>query len=161
MKKINLSELNFSNLIKKGALLTAGTIDDCNAMTIGWASFGYIWRKEFVSCYVKPNRYTYKYMEDNDFFTISFFDDCYSDLLNYFGTVSGRDEDKIKKSGLSIFSQDNGLFYKESKITILCRKMYYQDLDKKVIEDSIISKYYEKESPHRVYYGEVVSVYQK
>ena len=91
----------------------------------------------------------------------SFFDDCYSDLLNYFGTVSGRDEDKIKKSGLSIFSQDNGLFYKESKITILCRKMYYQDLDKKVIEDSIISKYYEKESPHRVYYGEVVSVYQK
>ena len=45
-------------------LVTAGTIDDFNSMTIAWGMLGSIWseptkRRSLVTIYVKPIRHTF------------------------------------------------------------------------------------------------------
>ena len=47
------------------ALVTAGTLEDFNTMTIGWGSMGTIWGpphrgKQVLTVYVSPARYTHK-----------------------------------------------------------------------------------------------------
>ena len=49
-------------------LLTSGdySTSHYNAMTIGWGSIGYIWRRPFIQVVVRPTRYTYEFMEKYD-----------------------------------------------------------------------------------------------
>ena len=52
------------------ALVTAGTIDDYNTMTIAWGSMGTIWGpphkgKPILTVYVSPARYTQSFLEEN------------------------------------------------------------------------------------------------
>ena len=51
--------------------------------------------------YVRPSRHTYNYMEKNNYFTVSFYDDEYKKALGYLGTKSGRDTDKVKDVGFT------------------------------------------------------------
>ena len=56
-------------------LLTSGDLGShqFNAMTIGWGSIGYIWRRPFIQVVVRPTRYTYQFMEKYDSFTVCAF----------------------------------------------------------------------------------------
>ena len=71
------NDLNIDNMIEEGCLITAGNINDYNTMTIGWGMKGIIWRRKTFIAYVKPCRYTYEFMEKNDYFTISFYEKDY------------------------------------------------------------------------------------
>ena len=62
----------FSLFDKKWALLSAGTKDDHNTMTISWGGMGTLWNKPVVTVYVKPIRFTHKFMNENEYFTVSF-----------------------------------------------------------------------------------------
>ena len=62
----------FAQFDKKWALLCAGTKEKHNTMTISWGGMGTLWSKPVVTVYVKPCRYTYGFMNDNDYFTVSF-----------------------------------------------------------------------------------------
>ena len=53
------------------ALVTAGTPEHYNSMTISWGSMGTIWNKPVVSVYVRPDRYTWRFLKENDTFTVS------------------------------------------------------------------------------------------
>ena len=60
------------------ALVTAGTPEDYNTMTISWGSLGTIWASlcngpAIAAIYTKPSRYTFNYLEKSDYYTISFF----------------------------------------------------------------------------------------
>ena len=79
------------------ALLTAGNKESYNTMTISWGGLGTLWSKPTATVYVKPVRYTYKFMEANDYFTISFFSEKYRDALTLLGTKSGKDGDKVMR----------------------------------------------------------------
>ena len=98
--------MNFSTDIltlfdKKWALVTAGDISDFNAMTISWGGMGTLWGKPVATVYVKPVRYTHEFMENNDYFTISFFEEEYRGALKVMGTKSGRDCNKVEESRLT------------------------------------------------------------
>ncbi|MBR2683498.1 MAG: hypothetical protein IKE22_09565, partial [Atopobiaceae bacterium] len=41
------------------ALVTAGTEDAWNTMTIGWGTIGTVWGKPILMVMVRPQRYTY------------------------------------------------------------------------------------------------------
>ena len=62
----------FAQFDKKWALLCAGTKEKHNTMTISWGGMGTLWSKPVVTVYVKPCRYTYGFMNENDYFTVSF-----------------------------------------------------------------------------------------
>jgi len=71
----NLKEINLAPLYiidQEWALLTVGKKEKFNAMTISWGGLGTIWNKPIVTVYVKPIRYTYELMENNDYFTVSY-----------------------------------------------------------------------------------------
>ena len=62
-----ISNNRIDEMIKSGCLLTSGPIENFNTMAIGWGMIGTIWRKKTFIVYVKPCRYTYEFMENNDY----------------------------------------------------------------------------------------------
>ena len=152
-------EKNFELFYKEWALVTAGTEQDCNTMTIGWGGLGTLWSKPVCTVYVKPCRHTHGYLEHNDYFTVSFFPSRYRDALKLLGTKSGRDGDKIGESGLTVQPLEEGtVTFREASCTLVCRKIYRQDMDTAAMPADVVEKYYTEEAAHTVFVGEVVRV---
>ena len=144
---------------KKWALVTAGDISDFNAMTISWGAMGTLWNKPVCTVYVKPVRYTHDFMEDNDYFTVSFFEEEYRDALKILGTKSGRDGDKMAETKLTpVRIGENVVGYVQAFRTLVCRKIYRQDLELAPMPEAVRETYYEKEAPHTMYVGEIVGI---
>ena len=57
MANIELNVEAFSQFNRKWALLAAGSMGDCNAMTVSWGGMGTIWNKPVVTVYVRHSRY--------------------------------------------------------------------------------------------------------
>ena len=151
MNKIN----PFEKFNKEWALVTAGNKDKFNSMTISWGSMGTLWFKNVVTIYVRPERYTFDFLKDSDYFTVSFYDEKYKDRLIMFGRCSGRDVDKVSESGFSPLFLDKGITYKEAKETIVLKKIYMQKLDKKLLS-SDMDCYSDGGSEHYMIIGEVI-----
>ena len=59
------------------ALVTAGTPDGYNTMTVSWGGLGTLWGKSVAAVYVRPNRHTFGYLENIEYFTVSFYPEEY------------------------------------------------------------------------------------
>ena len=94
-----LEENVFSLFDDQWTLITAGTPEHCNTMTASWGGLGVLWHKNVATIYVRPQRYTYEFLETSEFFTLSFFDEAWRQQLSYCGTVSGREADKVASCG--------------------------------------------------------------
>lgn len=141
------------------ALLTAGTMDAHNAMTISWGGLGCLWNQSVATVYVRHSRYTYEFMENNDCFTVSFYPDECRDALKLLGTLSGRDTDKITRAGLTPVAMGDSVTFAQAKITLLCRKVYHQDMTAENIDPELYARFYEPgEQPHRLYIGKVLEI---
>jgi flavin reductase (DIM6/NTAB) family NADH-FMN oxidoreductase RutF len=141
-------------------LLSAGNLHAFNTMTASWGGMGVLWNKPVVFCFVRPQRYTYKFMELNEFFTMSFFDESHRETLNFCGKASGRQADKIKATGLKPFESPAGsIFYKQSKLMLECRKLYFSDIIPENFLVETINKNYPKKDYHRMYIGEITSCF--
>ena len=57
-------------------------------MTASWGGLGVLWRKPVATIYVRPQRYTYTFLEENPYFTLSFFGPQWKKQLAYCGAVS-------------------------------------------------------------------------
>ena len=161
LKNFNLAPLY--DIDQEWAVLTAGDIQKFNAMTISWGGLGTIWNKPVVTVYVRPNRYTYEFMESNEYFTISFFDEEYRNDLSILGSKSGRNIDKVSLTKLTPEFINKAITFKESKLTIICKKIYFQDLDINNIDSSSIpqkeiDRLYNSDPMHRMYIGEVIDI---
>ena len=91
----------FRKFDKQWALVTAGTPEHYNTMTISWGGLGTLWRRPVATVYVKKNRYTFEFMEQSDYFTVSFYPDEQRRTLSLLGSTSGRDGDKVAAAGLT------------------------------------------------------------
>ena len=159
LKNFNLAP--FYTLDKKWAILTCGEKDKYNSMTISWGGFGTLWHKPVVTIYVRPNRYTYEFMENYEYYTISFYDDVYKSDLTLLGTKSGRDINKVELTNLTPEFLNNGISFKEAILTIVCKKIYFQDLNIENVPKSEVDKFYNKEPLHRMFIGEVIDIIDK
>ena len=140
------------------ALVTAGTPDGFNTMTISWGGMGTIWSMPVVTVYVKPIRYTHEFLERFDFFTVSFYPEKYRKDLEILGSKSGRDGDKVALTSLTPVPFGESVTFAEAEQSILCRKIYRQDLDINAIPKEKIQKYYLTEAPHTMYIGKVEEI---
>lgn len=143
-------------------LFTAGYVSNFNTMTASWGTMGILWGKPVVTCYIRPTRHTYEFIERSDIFTLSFLKDNNRKILNYCGSKSGRDTDKISDTGLKpLILNNNGISFEQARLIIECRKIYIDDLNPElIIPDDIDSKIYQNKDYHRIYYGEIVGVYK-
>ena len=140
------------------ALVTAGTPEKFNTMTVSWGGLGTLWGKSVVTVYIKPVRYTYEFMEKGELFTVSFFGEEHRRDLELLGTVSGRDGNKLKKTSLTPVECGGAVTFEEAKTTLLCRKLYWQDLDPERIPLAAMRTFYKTEPPHRMYIAELVDI---
>ena len=151
----------FSLFDRKWALLSAGTEDDFNTMTISWGGLGTIWNKPVATVYVRTSRYTHEFMDRNDYFTVSFYPGELKKTLGVLGTKSGRDTDKMHDSGLTPVRARESVSFSEAEVTLVCRKLFTQPMPVERIPQDIVGTFYCNDAPHDMYIGEVVSVIRK
>ena len=74
-----------------------------NAMTVAWIA-NICHTPPSVVVAIRPSRYTYELIEQKGYFVVNIpgVDNVWA--TDYFGSVSGRDEDKFEKSGLTTIS---------------------------------------------------------
>ena len=164
MKEINIRDIKKSaaELISDGwGLVTAGTEEKFNTMTVSWGGLGEIWGKDAVFIFIRPQRYTYEFIEKEEFFTLSFYGNEYKDALKICGTQSGRNTDKVAAAGLTPLFVDNTVSFEQAEYTLVCRKMASQFIDPKGFIDEAIDKNYSAGDYHKVYIAEIVKVYAK
>lgn len=143
-------------------LLTCGDFASgkFNTMTVAWGSMGVMWFKPFVQVVVRPTRYTYEFMEQYESFTLSALGDDHRKALQFMGSHSGRDTDKIAETGLTPIASSAVAApgYDEAELIIECRKTYWQDMDPSQFVDPSIEQHYPEKDYHRIYFGQVLGV---
>lgn len=164
-KKINPTDISdnvFKMLNQDWTLITAGDEEKSNAMTASWGGLGILWNHPVATIYVRPQRYTYKFIEEQDTFSLSFFHGEKRSELSYMGSHSGKNADKYAESGLHPIMLDNTPCIEEASLVLICKKLYHHDIDPSLFEDDKECKQnYPGNDYHRMYIGEIISVYQK
>lgn len=170
MKKVNFEELNFNaytKIAKEWMLVTAGNSkENYNTMTASWGQLGSLWGhgggKQVATCYVRPQRYTKKFVDNNEYFSLSFFSEEYKKDLGYLGTVSGKDEDKVSKTKLTPIFDDKAAYFAQADMVLICKKLYAQELKEECFTDiETLNDAYPLRDFHTMYVGEIVCVYVK
>ena len=152
----------FSLIGDKWMLITAGDAERCNTMTASWGGVGVLWQVPVATCYVRPQRYTKQFLDEQEYFTLTFFGEEYRDALKLCGTKSGRDVDKVKECGFTVKTAQGGApYFEEAELVIVCRKRYAQDFDPAAIPADVKEKQYPNQDYHTMYIGEIVEVLSK
>lgn len=142
-------------------LITAGNSAQCNTMTASYGGLGILFGKPVAHIYVRPERYTYEFLEKNEYFSLSFFTEKYRKELLYCGKVSGRNENKIKACGLNLlYSPEQAPYFEEARLTMICKKIYVQDLSRDLLmDDKLREAVYHNGGDHRMYVGEILDIF--
>ena len=163
--EINVSEIEFSpfKLIGKDwCLVGAGNENAFNMMTASWGGVGVLWNKNVATIYIRPQRYTKKFIDSCDYFTLSFFSEEYKNALKLCGTVSGKDVDKAKETGLTPVFKDGSVMFEQAKLTLVCKKLYVQQMTpESFLDKSALENFYQQNDFHWVYVGEILKAYEK
>lgn len=151
----------FQTIGKEWMLVTAGNQDRVNTMTASWGGFGVMYGKDVVFAVIRPQRYTKEFIDQEETFSLSFLDKSYKDTMNYLGSVSGRTEDKIEKSGLSLAYENDTPYFTEANLVFLCKKLVKQPLEgDSLLLENLDSTYYPNKDYHVLYIAEIVKTLQ-
>lgn len=142
--------------------LAVGSKGDMNAMTISWGGMGELWGRPVVTVYVSSSRYTYSFMERNDYFTVTAFPETMRNALIYIGRHSGRDGDKLAPAGLTAeYTALGNPVFKEARLAIECRIIYKAPFDAEKMDKDVRHVYDKGMGIHTMYIGEIVNVWTK
>lgn len=130
-----------------------------NVMAIGWGTTGIIWRRPIFIVLVRPSRYTYRLIEESGEFTVNIVPPGLKEVVQYCGTVSGRDYDKFKEKQLTAIpsAKVKTPILKEGILHFECQVVHKNDLVSSEIAKPIISQFYPKGDFHRVFFGEILA----
>lgn len=164
--EISTKELNenpFKLIGKDWMLITAqNNHGDVNTMTASWGGIGVMWAKDVAYIVVRPQRYTKEFIDETNRFSLSFFAEEYRDKLKYFGTVSGRDEDKIVSSGLSVIYDNKIPYFEDARLSIFCKTLYKQNMKKDCfVDEKLINLWFPNSDYHTLYIAEIEKVLVK
>lgn len=146
----------FKSISKDWLLVTSGNEEKFNTMTVSWGGLGFIWNKNVAFTFIRPQRYTFEFMEKNEYYTLSFLGCEDKDILKYCGKFSGRDVDKIKETGLVPIFENDYTYFDQSKLVFVCNKIYTDNIDPKNFLVEEIEKNYPQKDYHKIFVGEIV-----
>ena len=122
----------YKMLSENWMLITAGNDAQYNMMTASWGGLGHMYNKPVAFCFI-----------------------------NYCGTNSGRDKDKVKEAGLTPITTPSGSkAFSEAWMIIECRKMVSQSLIPEALHDSQAKEKWGTQL-HKMYIGEILNVWVK
>lgn len=159
-KEVNIKDLK-ENFIKDIAdewmLISAGNRDKYNMMTASWGFMGEMWGADTAIAMVRPQRYTMELINENDYFSLSFYGDN-KDIHKICGKMSGRDTDKQKLTGLTPVFESGTVYFSQARLVIICRKQYCAPLQADGFCDrEVLSKNYNNDL-HNMIFGKIEKV---
>lgn len=166
MKEISYKELNINPITKIAdewvALVTGKSGDKINAMTLSWGEIGSLWEHSsgmpVVTIYVRPQRFSKILLDQEEYFTLCFFDNKKKELA-YLGSHSGRNEDKIAKVGFHNVILKDYSYIEEASLVLVCKKIYRQTLKEECfIDKNIIEDCYPNKDFHDMYIAKIEKV---
>lgn len=167
MKKISIETLN-DNFIeaigKEWMLISAGNKDCFNVMTASWGCIGWLWNKPVAVIFVRPERFTHEFIENNDIVTLSFLgkEANMRSIYNFCGSKSGRDYDKVEATGLvPVETECGSVTFAQARLTLECEKLYKDNFKPECFVSQEINKWYGGSNGgyHDVYIMEIKNVY--
>lgn len=157
----DFSENAFNLIGNDWMLITAEKDGKVNTMTASWGGIGIMWNKKVAYIFIRPQRYTKEFVDAGEKLSISILPSEYKKTLSYLGTVSGRDEDKIAQSGLTVEHVEEVPYFKEGRLTFICKKLYAQYLQEDCfIEKENITKWYPNKDYHMMYVVEIEKIFE-
>ena len=153
----------FDLIGKDWMLITANGFDEqgekaVNTMTASWGGMGYLWNRPVAFCFVRPQRYTYRFTEQAERFSLCFFGEKYREALRLCGTKSGRSLDKFKAAGLTPEEHEGVPVIGEARLTLICRKLYADTLEKEAFCVPELLQNYTAGDYHRMYIVEIEQI---
>ncbi|MBR2177479.1 MAG: flavin reductase [Clostridia bacterium] len=164
-KEINVRELDgnfFTKIGKEWMLITAGDEEKFNTMTASWGGIGILWGTNVTFTFIRQSRYTYEFVDNNPYYTLSFFGGNLMKELTYCGKNSGRDVDKIKETGLTPVFDAEAPYFEQAELVLVCRKLHKQTISPEgFIDKKPLETFYSDKDWHEAFVGEIVKVLKK
>jgi flavin reductase (DIM6/NTAB) family NADH-FMN oxidoreductase RutF len=164
-KEINPKDLEMKPIEKisdEWMLISAGNKEKFNTMTASWGLVGEMWNKPVTLCAIRPQRYTLEFVENEDYYTLSFFGKGYRKELGICGSKSGRDIDKVKETGFTPIFDDKGIYFEEAEVVLFCKKLYVGEFSpEKFLDSKLCADNYPNEDYHKVFIGEIEKAFVK
>lgn len=167
MKKIKAEELTrnaFQMIGTDWLLLTAKSGETVNTMTASWGGVGIMWGKPVAYVFIRPQRFTKTLIDAEKEFSISIMNDSYRDKLRYFGTKSGRDENKVANSGLALAEEHGVPYYADAEIAMIAKKLYVQPMSGDNLTEEgawVNERWYPGHDWHHMYVVELTDILVK
>ena len=162
-KKIKAKEMS-GNIIKMIAdewmLVASGDETAYNMMTASWGGIGEMWGRDVATTVIRPQRYTRKFLDAHDHFTLSFYGDD-KKIHSVCGKESGRDVDKTAKTGLKPVFENGAVWFEQARLVIVCKKIFTQKMSPDGIIGEKIKDFYPENDYHILYVGEILKVLTK
>ncbi|MFI3318761.1 MAG: flavin reductase family protein [Rikenellaceae bacterium] len=162
---LSLSENVIDIIGKQWMLVSAGDRERFNTMTASWGTIGFYSNEPVVTIFIRPERYTYEFIESSDRFTLTVLEEGYRQALTTLGKLSGRDCDKISQAGLTPqFTESGNPTFAEAKIVFECRKIFAQDMtEESFVEHACYEKWYGPGhgNLHKIYMGVIEACWVK
>ena len=159
IKATEIKENGIDLLANQWGLVTAGTEDSYNTMTVSWGAIGELWGRDCATIYIRPQRYTREFIDSNDYFTLSFYPPELKSIHSVCGSKSGRDCNKTEATGLTPVFDREAPYFEEAKLVLVCKKMAVSKMEPtQFLDDTIDSKWYPEKDYHYVYYGAIEKV---
>lgn len=148
--------------IKDGAFLTVKSGEAMNTMTIGWATFGVIWRRPILMVAVRCSRHTFGIIEAAGDFTVTLPAGDMHEETAFCGSKSGRDVDKFRKCNLETIAgrQVATPVIKTPGRHYECKIIYKSAMDPAHFDKGCDAAFYPEKDYHTLYFGEIMACYE-
>lgn len=155
----NLEMNPFTSIGKDWMLITADAQDRVNTMTASWGGVGVLWGENIVHAYIRPQRYTKLFVDNNDCFSLSFFNG-YKKELGVLGSVSGKDSNKIQDVDFRVTYLDGVPTFEEASVVFIVEKVYEDTIKPECFLDSNLdNKWYPEKDYHTHYIARIKEIY--
>ena len=159
LKPEELKENPFDLIGRQWMLITAGDEKKCNTMTASWGGVGIMWGRPTATAYIRDSRFTKEFVDNSEYFTLSFFEEAFRPALSLCGKVSGRDTDKMKDAGLTPYYVDGTVALEEARLILVCRKVSHQRMGEENFDSTDhLEKWYPDRDMHTMYIAEVTQI---
>lgn len=160
IKTTELKENPFDLVGAQWLLVTAAKEDgSCNTMTASWGGLGVMWGKDVAFIVIRPQRYTKEFIDESDTLSLSVLPKGRMQDYAYLGRVSGRDENKIEKTGLTVAYDEKTPYFEDSRLVLICRKLFAQPYTPDAFLDkTLLDRWYPEADYHTMYICEIQKV---
>ena len=159
MKEIKIEELlNYIHPLKGEnsniSIALASSSKGSNGLTLGWSEYGILWGKPMATIYIHKDRYSKVIFDEAEYCSI-----CYTDnteMIKYFGSVSGKDEDKVGKYK-DYIETDKAPYLTNSKVVIIGKIVGRCDFNVNDVAERV-QGWYKERGVHTLYHIDIEKV---